>query len=401
MDNSVTRFKLGRLIDGTGAPFIKGAVMAVKNGHILSVSRQEEAGRDPVTIDLSMYTVLPCLVDCHVHLAFTGDTDPAVRKNLAQADVPERKRHMMEQLKRHLSCGVTAVRDGGDRNGDALFMKKYMNSHETLKLFTLHTAGKAWHAKGRYGALIGGSVGRELTLAEAVVQNTKDIDHIKLVNSGLNSLTRFGMETPPQFELEMLKKTVDAARQVGLKTMIHANGKQPVKLAVMAGCDSIEHGFFMGRDNLKKMADMGITWIPTACTMKAYHRYLNSQGPMKDASFAEVSLQNLEHQMEQISQAKTRGVTIALGTDAGSPGVVHGSSVKDEMDILVQSGYSIEEAVKCATSNGAKLMGLEKKGTLTKGMKADFIAIKADISHLVDQMDRIDGIYIGGRKISI
>ena len=94
-----------------------------------------------------------------------------------------------------------------------------------------------------------------------------EIDHIKIVNSGLNSFAEFGKETLPQFDVEELKKLMSAAKEHNLETMVHANGRRPFQTAVAAGCDSIEHGFFMGNDNLKTMADEAIFWVPTAETM--------------------------------------------------------------------------------------------------------------------------------------
>ena len=97
-------------------------------------------------------------------------------------------------------------------------------------------------------------------------------DHIKIVNSGLNSLKEFGKETLPQFGAEELSDVVKIAGKCGRRVMVHANGKKPVAAALAAGCNSIEHGFFMGVENLKIMAEKGIVWVPTACTMKAYRR---------------------------------------------------------------------------------------------------------------------------------
>jgi imidazolonepropionase-like amidohydrolase len=83
--------------------------------------------------------------------------------------------------------------------------------------------------------------------------------------------------------------------------MVHANGHLPVKLAICAGCDSIEHGFFMGEENMRRLADTGVVWVPTAVTMKAYGDYLKNQGHRSDPSFADVSRKNLEHQLAQIN----------------------------------------------------------------------------------------------------
>ena len=124
-------------------------------------------------------------------------------------------------------------------------------------------AGKAWHAPGRYGALIGRTPFSGHTLAQSNREEEHRADHIKIVNSGLNSLSSFAEETPPQFDTEQIQAAVQAGHDLGLRTMVHANGQEAVRVALEAGCDSIEHGYFMGNDNLLKMAEKGITWVPT------------------------------------------------------------------------------------------------------------------------------------------
>jgi imidazolonepropionase-like amidohydrolase len=121
------------------------------------------------------------------------------------------------------------------------------------------------------------------------------VDHVKIINSGLNSLCCFGKETSPQFDSKDLAETAERVHRLGLKLMVHANGELPVKMAIEAGCDSIEHGFFMGRENLMRMAERGTFWVPTAFTMAACAR-MSDPGSTQ----SEVAGRNLEHQLEQL-----------------------------------------------------------------------------------------------------
>jgi imidazolonepropionase-like amidohydrolase len=174
--------------------------------------------------------------------------------------------------------------------------------------------------------------------------------------------------------------------------MVHANGKLPVELAIEAGCHSIEHGFFMGRENLRRMADKQVMWVPTAYTMKAYHESLDT-----NSVEAEVSLRNLEHQINQISQAMQYGVPIAIGTDCGSLGVHHGSAFKEELNLLVKAGMTLEKGIQCATQNGAKALGVtDDFGTLSTGMPATFAAAEGDPSCLPDNLNAPEKIFIRG-----
>jgi imidazolonepropionase-like amidohydrolase len=232
------------------------------------------------------------------------------------------------------------------------------------------------------------------TLAAAISADSDRIDHVKIINSGLNSLKQYGKETLPQFDLQTLGPAVVAARARGLKTMVHANGRLPVKIALAAGCSSIEHGFFMGHENLRKMADQQVAWVPTAITMLAYSEKLDAH-----SIEADIARRNFEHQLEQMALARKYGVTVVLGTDAGSLGVHHGASVRRELALLIQAGFSIAEAVRCGTHNGAKLLGLSHAGDLRPGKEATFIAVEGSPSGLVDGLGQIRAFYIKGRRV--
>ena len=192
-----------------------------------------------------------------------------------------------------------------------------------------------------------------------------------------------------------MKDAVDAANFLGLSTMVHANGKIPVEIAVKSGCRSIEHGFFMGMENLRRMADQDIFWVPTVHTMKAYCKHLKEKGLVEGAAG-----KNLDHQLEQIFQARRMGVSVALGTDAGSLGVHHGVSVIEELRLLMEAGFSVNEAVTCATLNGARLLGLDGIGVIAKGMIANFVAVKGEPSDLPDSLDRMELMVVNGRCLN-
>ena len=399
MGNDNNSIHAGWLIDGSGGGVHSKMRLGLENGTIKSIRKMTEPVPNSIklerpVLDLSGCTLLPGLIDCHVHLAMP----PTARRNPSAAIAAEGSERFGGKILMHLhqllARGVMAVRDGGDPNNSVLLYKANPSTHDHP--VHLCVAGKARHRPGRYGHLIGCALSPDRTLAETILEETKGVDHIKIVNSGLNSLSRYAKETQPQFDLAELKAAVRAARQCGLKTMVHANGKLPVKIAVDAGCDSIEHGFFMGEENLYRLADSGATWVPTAFTMKA----LGGQIKRKRVD-ADVVQKNLEHQIEQIQAAREIGVRIALGTDAGSAGVVHGQAVIEEMQIFLDAGYPIEKVVQCATHNGALLMGLPRLGQLKENMPATFIAVKGAPSQLPQSLNRIKMIFYEGNEINI
>lgn len=386
----------GWLVDGSGGPIQKNMLLEIKNGYVHDVkpAPRQTACKQGV-LDLSFCTILPGLVDSHVHLFISGTGDRKIRDFQLNAGFDDIKDVISGHIDMHFKYGVAAVRDGGDRNAHALRYKTEILNDKRSPVF-LKVAGRAWHKQGRYGRLIGRSPNGMETLAKAIAKENERIDHVKIVNSGVNSLTIFGKMTPAQFDLRELQEAVAAAGMRGCKIMAHANGEVPVKIAIESGCHSIEHGFFMGKENLKRMAAKKIIWVPTACTMKAYAEMIVGQESKSD--YKEVALRNLEHQLKQISMARELGVPVALGTDAGSPGVHHGEAVIEELALLIKAGFALPEAIRCATLNGAKLLELNDFGLLARGMSATFIAVKGDPSNLPDSLGRIERVFISGQN---
>jgi imidazolonepropionase-like amidohydrolase len=258
--------------------------------------------------------------------------------------------------------------------------------------FTLKAAGKAWHQKGRYGSMLGRHPVSDLPFATSYSRESDAVDHVKVINSGPNSLTAYARETPPQFDRDALRAIILRARDDGRNVMIHANGRLPVQTALEAGCHSIEHGFFMGRENLERMADKKIFWVPTACAMLA----LLKNSTLIDKSNNAVIEQNLQHQLKQISFARECGVPVALGTDSGSLGVFHGKAIAEELNLFLEAGYSLSEAIRCATRNGAELLGLEDKGCIAKEGPADFLVFRSTPDELLKNLSSPQAIFLNG-----
>lgn len=386
--------KTGWLIDGTGNPFQRNRIIEVKNGVIQLISSADSPITDKIDVlDFSDCTIIPGLIDSHVHLFMSGSGDLEIRNHQLDAPFETAEAVIRRHIQAHLAHGVVAVRDGGDKHAHCLrYKSKYFNSNGAP--FRLSVSGKAWHQRGRYGKLIGRPPTEGRKLHEALMEDTAPVDTVKIVNSGLNSLVVFGKETLPQFNLAELKAAIDVAHEKGLKTMIHANGKHPVQISVDSGCDSIEHGFFMGKDNLLRLAERQTTWIPTAVTMAAYARHLEGKR-------VDICRRNLDHQLEQIRQAGELGVPLALGTDSGSLGVHHGASLAWEMKLFMQAGLSIEEAVQCAASSAAGLSGCDYTGIVAKQHEATFVAVSCAPSELPDNLNRIAHLYIKGKPFTI
>jgi imidazolonepropionase-like amidohydrolase len=389
--------RVGWMFDGKGSPIHRDRLLRLEGGIITAIEAYQQDDRpDPaITIDFSQCTLLPPLVDAHVHLFMSGTSDKARRQWQLSASYEQLLPAMRQHAGDFLRFGVLAVRDGGDQGGYAL---RFRQSPEMPEHLLLTVAGRAWHKEGRYGRIIGRSPRSDETLAEAVAGEEQEVDQVKIVNSGYNSLKVYGLETQVQFSAETLRAAVIVASEAGRPVMVHANGREPVRAALLAGCHSIEHGFFMGRENLETMAERGIFWVPTVYTMKAF---LDNFTRLGGDAERQVVAGNLDHQLEQLALARQLGVPVALGTDAGSLGVHHGQSLGEELQLFLDAGYSLTEAVACATANGAKLLGLRDFGILEKGRAATFLVVPGAPTELPGTLRSLQHIYLRGTPLAL
>jgi len=395
--NSKHHFVLvGWLIDGSGANIRRKVILTIFDGVITAIEPYNSSDVPPASqfTDLSHCCVLPPLIDSHVHLCMSGSVDKKYRIRQLKATYEESKPLISEHISHHFSHGILAVRDAGDPLGSVLQFKRDAQTRRTMPVI-IKTAGKAWHQRDRYGSLIGRHPGEGESLDGALKREKPPTDHVKLINSGLNSLSIFNHQTLPQFTLEEMKAAIAHAEDKGLKVMVHANGVLPVQMALSAGAHSIEHGFFMGKDNLEAMAESQTFWVPTAYTMKAYGEYIDHSLQKGEKAVVE---KNYAHQIEQIAYARKCGVKIALGTDAGSIGVLHGEALVEELKILMQAGYSLVQALRCATYNSSKLLGVDKEmGHLVVGQPATFIVTRGTPAQLPRKLSYLEAIYLNGK----
>lgn len=396
MDKREHYILAGWLIDGSGGPIQKKVLLKLVDGNIADISpyNQSDYPSPSRTTDLSHCCVLPPLIDSHVHLCMSGTLHLKSRQEQLTAEYEDLKGFISEHLSYHLSHGVLAVRDGGDRLSSVIRYHRDLAEDDALPV-VVRSPGKAWYREGRYGGLIGRAVGASTPLDQLIAEGSAGADHLKIINSGVNSLKLFGHQTAPQFTQRELTDSVAYAKNKGLQVMVHANGVVPVQMAIEAGCHSIEHGYFMGKENLEKLAAKQICWVPTLYAMKGC---LDSvELGMKDADPVVVA-RNLDHQLQQLALARECGVRVAVGTDAGSIGVLHGESMVGELKLFIRAGYSLPEAIRCATHQGAHLLGIEDEfGLIGKGRPAHFLVARGTPAQLPRKLSFLEAIYLNGK----
>jgi imidazolonepropionase-like amidohydrolase len=130
--------------------------------------------------------------------------------------------------------------------------------------------------------------------------------------------------------------------------------------------------------------------------MKAYSREL-APGSVE----SDVSVRNLDHQLEQIAYARHLGAPVVIGTDSGGLGIHHGRSFVEELKLLMEAGFSLEDGIRCGSFDGARLLGLDHElGSLRKGMPATFLAARGNPSDLPESLLDPEGVYVRGKSIT-
>ncbi|MBW1863101.1 MAG: amidohydrolase family protein, partial [Deltaproteobacteria bacterium] len=159
----------GWLIDGSGGPILKDVLIEISSGCIISISRGGHGDPDGNSIvDLSNCTLIPGLIDSHVHLSMSGNDDQEIRRQQLNASFYDVQGVIANHIKDHLAHGVAALRDGGDHAGHTLRYRNELLFHRESPV-TLRAAGRAWHAQGRYGSIIGRHAFHGQSLAQGIL----------------------------------------------------------------------------------------------------------------------------------------------------------------------------------------------------------------------------------------
>ena len=381
-----TRFIVaGRFIDGSGADVRRNVFLAVKDGFITAIGPAADlSGNDEAAVDnFSHCTILPPLVDCSLSLVQSPSVDNRVRLSSEEADPAQKK----EMLERHLEdChahGVLGVADGNDRTGLVKWYQQQAGPGGSVEIWT---SGKlSWNGNGETGSPAGGDFLKVRYSSDIEAEDSPD----------------------PRLTHEELCRIVQ--RRNEKKAVVVANGPRQVKEAIEAGCDAIEQGYAMGEDNLRQMAKKNVLWIPSVLRARNALDGAGSGGevccrfslryvaPGKPIPGAEAYWKKmLIRQLSQLRLARKLGVPTAVGTGAGSVGILHGESMVEEMKLFIKAGFSVEEAIHCGSEAGARFFGMKKLGTLAVGRPATFLMTRGTVNQLPRKLAYLENIYIDG-----
>jgi imidazolonepropionase-like amidohydrolase len=409
----VVALRAARLIDGTGAPPLKNAIVIVTNNRI-SIVGDATSVRIPSSvkvIDLGDVTLLPGFIDAHTHLIGRVLGDP--EGEMAAVRDYESFGAMLGVLHARdtLMAGFTSVRNvGASGKFDDMALRKAINEGWTPGP-RIEAAGHAIGITGGHcdengfrpgllqlGPIDGVANGPEEIRAAVRYQIKYGADVIKTCATG-GVLSEGDAVGATQYSFEELKALVDEATKLERKVAAHAHGTEGIKLAVRAGVASIEHGSFLDEEGAKMMAERGTFLVPTLSAGEAVEKAAKS-GVLKGLR-AEKALAAASAMRHGIKLAVANKVQIALGTDAGV--VPHGANAREFFLMCEWGGLSPMESIIAGTMNGAKLLGWDKNlGSLTPGKWADIVAVSGDPLKDIQAMEKVvfvmkNGVIYRGR----
>jgi imidazolonepropionase-like amidohydrolase len=387
----------GNLIDGKANDVQPQMTIVVEGNKIISIEKGfTKPGSSDKLIDLSKKTVLPGLVDMHVHLEGETNKDQNLQRfTLNDADIAFRSTVF---AKKTLLAGFTTVRDLGG-SGVNIALRNAINQGLVVgpRIFTAGksiatTGGHADPTNGYRKDLMGdpgpkeGVVNGVEDARQAVRQRYKDgSDMIKITaTGGVLSIAKDGSN--PQFTDEELKAIIETAKDYNMHTAAHAHGAEGMKRAILAGITTIEHGTKMTDEVMDLMIQKGTFFVPTISAGKFVAEQAKVPGyyhPLVVPKALEIGPQI----QQTFSKAYRRGVKIAFGTDAGV--FPHGDNGK-EFTYMVEAGMPAMEAIKSATVVPAGILGISDKiGTLEAGKFADIVATDENPLKIIKTMEKV------------
>ncbi len=392
-----TLIHCGTLIDGKNKQTQSQVTIVVDGNKIVSVDKGfTQPGQNDKVVDLSAKTVMPGLIDMHVHLESETSRDALVKRfTLNEADIAFQS---TVYAKKNLMAGFTTVRDCGG-SGVNVALRNAVNAGTVVgpRIFAAGksiatTGGHADPTNGSRKELMGdpgpkeGVINAPDDARQAVRQRYKEgADFIKITaTGGVLSVAKDG--SGPQFTQEEVNAIVLAAKDYGMHTAAHAHGAEGMKRAVLAGITTIEHGTLMTDEVMELMKQKGTYHVPTIIAGKSAAEYAKIPGyyhPLVVPKALEIGSKI----QENFGKAYKKGVKMAFGTDAGV--YPHGENAK-EFGYMVEGGMPSIEALLSAMQVNANILGMgDKIGSIEAGKLADVVAVDENPITNIKTMEKV------------
>lgn len=369
------------LIDGTGRDPIEDVTVIIEDERIASVLARGPVPRDAQVLEVDGMTVLPGLIDTHVHAVFNGFdlmrslmTPPALALYRA-----------IPNLWATLDGGITTIRDaGGAPRGLKMAVEEKIFPGPRMQVAITILSQTGGHGDSTMPNMcclrvdMPGVPNGVVDGVENVRQRVRQIlragaDWIKVCSTG-GVLSAVDLPSSTQFTVEELAAAVDEGRAHGAtEVMAHAQSTQGIKNAIRAGCRSIEHGIWLDDEAIAMMIERDVYLVPTLVAPVQVIRQAETDPSLMPPYAVAKARQVVQDHQLSFSRAVEAGVTIAMGTDSGvGP---HGENA-EELELMVQNGMSPMQAIVATTQTAAQLLRLDASiGTIEPGKVADLIVV--------------------------
>lgn len=396
----------GKLLDTQSGKVKTEQTIVIQNNKITAVFDKYVQPKNPkdILIDLKDKTVLPGLIDMHVHLELEYDAHTRVnRYTLNEADIAFNSTVFAEQT---LLAGFTTVRDLGG-TGVNIALRNAINAEKVIgpRVFTAGkslatTGGHADPTNGSSRKLMGdpspkeGVVNSVSDARKAVRQRYKNgADCIKITaTGGVLSVAKSGDN--PQFTIEEIKAICETAKDYGMHVAAHAHGDEGMRRAILGGVKTIEHGTHMSDKTMDLMKEYDVYLVPTITAGKEVADKAKIKGFYPDIVVPKALAVGPKIQ-GTFAKAYKKGVKIGFGTDAGV--FQHGNNGK-EFGFMVEAGMPAMEALQAATITNAIILKMENEiGQIKKGMFADIIAVNQNPLENIKTMENVVFVMKNGK----
>jgi imidazolonepropionase-like amidohydrolase len=389
-------FEADRVIDGTGRPALEKGAVLVEKGKVVAVGRQADMGLPDGATRVAVpagSTLLPGLIDSHVHLAYSGSEDlKRLRAERMDVPYPAVSLRAVAYAQSSLVHGFTALRDMHAPGGTIIDLRNAIAKGDVV--------GPRLAAPGRGLTVSGGHMDLPFHADHAMLSNfahpcdgpdafrrgvrleaKRGADFIKL-NTCVGSRKKPGIYWRPEMNPEEIRAACDEAHAQGLLVAAHTSGGPPLTATVENGVDCVEHAHWIDDDCIELMAERGTYLVPTLLVNERNFEVALAPGQ----EISEWAYASREAKWVSLEKARKAGIKVGAGTDAGFM-VPHGTMHWRELALLVQGGYTEMEAIVAATAVNAEIMGINA-GILAEGRHADMLVVAgdplADISVLSD-----------------
>jgi imidazolonepropionase-like amidohydrolase len=396
----------GRLIDGTGKAPRSQVSILVHDDRITGVEAGFTTPKGAEVIDLSTSTVLPGLIDDHVHITQSFHKGDPIHTAMTRTSFDD-EIDAVVNARNTLMAGFTSARDVGGDTGVVVALKRAINAG-LIPGPRLWVAGTPLGPTGGHGDAANGldpeleHPGWTNNLIDSPEAARKAVRRLRREGADLIKIMPSGgvmsIGDDPKLQLmedDEIKAVVETAHNLGMKVAAHAHGKQAIDHAITLGVDSIEHSTYSDAESYKLYKAHGTYMVPTMLVGSKVYEHAKTHPEDLNPSTAQKALTVVPYMLKNLRGAYEAGVKIAFGTDTFGMSN-HGENAQ-EFKLMVDSGMPPMEAIKAATWNAADLIGdTADIGSIQPGRYADIIAVDGDPLANVTVLETVPFVMKGG-----